>query len=175
MKVTPYETELDRLRGERVVLRGMLQDALCYLDRVAEADIGFEPGTSSRTLHWLRDDLRNAITTIERDRAKSIAAPPQPDTGNKCLWDVPCRQRSVMLRRHVAKHPGDHIEPAVFERLEALLPKRLDTYHPERFALVLNAVLTAGMDAIHTGRARPEYTYRGVTLLLEWRNVDEKA
>jgi hypothetical protein len=87
------------------------------------------------------------------------------------MWDVTCRQRSVMLRRHVAKHPGDHIEPAVFERLEALTPRRLDTYHPERFALILNAVLLAGLDAIEAGQAGPEFTVRGVTLGLRKREA----
>jgi hypothetical protein len=83
------------------------------------------------------------------------------------MWDVPCRQRSVMLRRHTALHPGDHIEPAVWERLEVLLPLRIDTYSPERFALVLNAVLLAGLDAIEAGHAKPEVTVRGLTLTLQ--------
>lgn len=86
-----------------------------------------------------------------------------------CMWDTPCRQRSVMLRRHCARHPGDHIEPQVFERLEQLLPKRLDTYSPERFALCLNAVLTAGLDAIDAGTAAAKYTHRGLTLRLQRR------
>jgi hypothetical protein len=87
----------------------------------------------------------------------------------QCQFGQPCRERSVMLRRYVARHPGDHIEPAVFERLEQLLPRRLDAYAPDRFALVLNAVLTAGLDAIDSGQARAEYTHRGVTLHLQRR------
>lgn len=87
----------------------------------------------------------------------------------RCIWDVPCRERSVMLRRYVARHPGDHISPEVFERLEQLLPKRLDTYSLDRFAAVLNAVLTAGLDAIDAGTAPAEYTHRGVTVRLERR------
>lgn len=74
-----------------------------------------------------------------------------------------------MLRRYVARHPGDHISPEVFERLEQLLPRRLDSYHPDRFALVLNAVLTAGLDAIDASTAPAEYTHRGVTLRLDRR------
>ena len=85
------------------------------------------------------------------------------------MFETPCRERSVMLRRHVARHPGDHIEPAVFERLEQLLPKRIDSYQPDRFALILNAVLTAGLDAIDAGLAHTEYTHRGVTLRLQRR------
>lgn len=85
------------------------------------------------------------------------------------MFDVSCRERSVMLRRYVARHPGDHIDPQVFERLEQLLPKRLDAYEPDRFALVLNAVLTAGLDAIKAGTAPAEYTHRGVTLRLDRR------
>lgn len=85
------------------------------------------------------------------------------------MFNAPCRERSVMLRRYVAAHPGDHIEPAVFERLEQLLPRQLDAYGKERFALVLNAVLMAGLDAIDAGQARTEYTLRGVTLQLQRR------
>lgn len=87
----------------------------------------------------------------------------------RCMFETTCRQRSVMLRRHVARYPGDHIEPEVFERLEQLLPRRLDSYHPDRFSLILNAVLTAGLDAIDAGQARAEYTHRGVTLRLRGR------
>jgi hypothetical protein len=83
------------------------------------------------------------------------------------MWDVPCRQRSVMLRRHTARHPGDHIDPGVFERIEALTPRRAESYSPERFALVLNAVLMAGLDAIEAGTAAPDYTVRGLTLRLQ--------
>ena len=90
-------------------------------------------------------------------------------TDQRCMWDTPCRERSVMLRRHVARHPGDHIEPAVWERLESMLPRRLDVYAPDRFAVVLNAVLTAGLDAIDAGTAPAEYTHRGVTLHLQRR------
>lgn len=82
----------------------------------------------------------------------------------RCIWEMSCRQRSVMLRRAIASYPGDHIEPAVWQRLEAMLPKRAATYSPERFALVLNALLIAGMDAIDAGQAPAEYTHRGVTL-----------
>ena len=85
----------------------------------------------------------------------------------RCMFDLPCRERSVMLRRHVARHPGDHIAPEVFERLEQLLPRRLDSYQQDRFALILNAVLTAGLDAIDAGTAPAEYTHRGATLRLE--------
>jgi hypothetical protein len=85
----------------------------------------------------------------------------------RCMFDVPCRARSVMLRRHVARNPGDHIEPAIWERLETFTPRRLDTYSPERFALVLNAVLLAGLDAIEAGHAKPEFTVRGLTLTLQ--------
>lgn len=77
-----------------------------------------------------------------------------------------CRERNVMLRRHFAGHPGDHIAPEIFERMEALMPKRLDAYAHGNFALVLNAVLQAGLDAIAAGQARTEYTRRGVTIRL---------
>lgn len=83
------------------------------------------------------------------------------------MFDTPCRQRSVMLRRYVARHPGDHIDPAVWERLEVLLPRRVDAYAPDRFAAILNAVLSAGLDAIDAGTAPAEYTHRGVTLRLQ--------
>lgn len=86
---------------------------------------------------------------------------------SRCMWDVPCRQRSIMLRRYVARHPGDHIAPEVFERLEQLLPKRSDIYSQDHFTLILNAVLTAGLDAIDAGTAPAEYTHRGVTLQLD--------
>lgn len=87
------------------------------------------------------------------------------------MFTTTCRQRSVMLRRHVARHPGDHIEPEVFERLEQLMgPGRTAmSYDPDRFALLLNAVLTAGLDAIEAGQARTEYTHRGMTLQLQRR------
>jgi len=85
------------------------------------------------------------------------------------MWELTCRQRSVMLRRTVARHPGDHIEPAVFERLEQLLPHAVWGYQRDHFAAVLNAVLTAGLDAIEAGQARTEYTHAGVTLRLERR------
>lgn len=88
---------------------------------------------------------------------------PQP----RCQWEQPCRERSVMLRRSAAMYPGDHIDEEVFERLERLLPRRLDCYHPDRFAAILNAVLTAGLDAIDAGTAPTEYTHRGVTLQLQ--------
>ncbi|MBE2242451.1 MAG: hypothetical protein IAE86_06835 [Burkholderiaceae bacterium] len=80
-----------------------------------------------------------------------------------------CRERNVMLRRHFAGYPGDHIAPEVFERLEQLLPRRVDSYWRDSFALVLNAVLTAGLDAIDAGTAPDEYTHRGVTLRLQRR------
>lgn len=172
-RAVPYDQELDRLRGERAVLRGLMQDALAYLNIVADSDETFEPGTSSRTLHWLLGDMRKAIESIERDRAQSIAAPPQlTPAGKQCQWDTPCRERSVMLRRYVASHPGDHIAPEVFERLEQLLPRRPDTfppYVPFNFAAILNAVLTAGLDAIAAGQCT-EYTHRGVTLQLQRRS-----
>lgn len=88
-------------------------------------------------------------------------------TEDRCPWQ--CRQRSILMRRQFAGYPGDHIAPDIFERLEALSLRRIDTYSRERFALVLNAVLSAGLDSIDAGRAAPEYTFRGVTVKLAHR------
>lgn len=83
----------------------------------------------------------------------------------QCPWQ--CRQRNILLRRNFAGYPGDHITPEIFDRLEAMTPRRIDFYTRGRFSLVLNAVLQAGLDAIEAGQAAPEYTVRGVTVVLK--------